>query len=100
MICVKEPSARRTRRYQHSTQQTQEANIHALSGIQNYDPSNKAAAERRFRQRDHRDRPYVYFLFGYLSKVPYFLFGYLSKVPYFLFGYLSNVPYLLLGYLS
>jgi hypothetical protein len=33
---------RRLGHYQHNAQQTQEANIHALSGIQTRDPSNQA----------------------------------------------------------
>jgi hypothetical protein len=41
---------------QHNIE-TQETNIHALSGIRTRDPSNQAAADLRLRPRDHRGRP-------------------------------------------
>jgi len=50
-------SARRRGRYLHNTQQTQETNIHALSGIRNSDPSNRAAAKLRIRSQGHWGRP-------------------------------------------
>jgi hypothetical protein len=40
---------------QHNTE-TQETNIHALSGIRTCDPSNQAAADLRLRPRDYRGR--------------------------------------------
>jgi hypothetical protein len=40
---------------QHNIQ-TQETNIHALSGIRTHDPSNQAAADLRLRPRGHWDR--------------------------------------------
>jgi len=42
-------------RYLHNTQQTQETNIHALSGIQTRDPSNQTTAYIRHRPHGHRD---------------------------------------------
>jgi len=39
----------------HNTQQTQETNIHALSGIRNRDPSNQAAADTGLRPRGQWD---------------------------------------------
>jgi len=39
----------------HNTQQTQETNIHALSGIRTCDPSDQAAAALHIRPRGHRD---------------------------------------------
>jgi hypothetical protein len=41
---LNEWSARRRGRYLHNTQQTQEMNIHVLSGIRTCDPSNRAVA--------------------------------------------------------
>jgi hypothetical protein len=40
---------------QHNTE-TQETNIHALSGIRTRDPSNQAAADLRLRPRGYRGR--------------------------------------------
>ena len=42
-----ERSARRSGCYLHSTQQTQETNIHVLSGIRTRNPSSRAAADLR-----------------------------------------------------
>jgi hypothetical protein len=50
---LNERSARRTGRYIHSTQQIQETNIHALSGIRTRDPSNRGAADLRFNLLKH-----------------------------------------------
>ena len=47
-------SASRRGRYLHNTQQTQETNIHAFSGIRTPDPSNSRAADRRLRSHGHR----------------------------------------------
>jgi hypothetical protein len=55
---LNECSARRRGRYLHNTQQTQETNIHALSGIRTRDPSNRAAADIRLRKHGHRNRPW------------------------------------------
>jgi hypothetical protein len=41
---------------QHNIE-TQETNIHALSGIRTRDPNNQAAADLRLRPRGHRGRP-------------------------------------------
>jgi hypothetical protein len=41
---------------QDNTTYEHETNIHALSGIQNLDPSNQAAADLRLRLRGHWDR--------------------------------------------
>jgi hypothetical protein len=41
---------------QHNIE-TQETNIHALSGIQTHDPSNQATADLRLRPRGYRGRP-------------------------------------------
>ena len=43
-IPLNEGSARRRGRYLHSTQQAQDTNIHALSGIRTRDPSKQASA--------------------------------------------------------
>jgi len=48
---LNEWSARPTGRYLHNTQQTQQKNIHALSGIRTRDPSKPAAADLRPRTR-------------------------------------------------
>ena len=53
---LNEWSARRRDRCLHNTQQTQETNIHALSGIRTCDPSNRAAADLCLRPWGHRDR--------------------------------------------
>ena len=42
-------------RYLHDTQQTQETNIHALSGTRTRDPSNQAAADTDLRPHGQRD---------------------------------------------
>ena len=47
---LNEFSARRWRRHTHNIQQTQETNIHALSGIRTCDPSNQAALDLRLRR--------------------------------------------------
>jgi hypothetical protein len=44
---------------QHNIE-TQETNIHALSGIRTYDPSNQAAADLRLRPRGDRGQPFAY----------------------------------------
>ena len=49
-------STRRRDRYLHNTQQTQETNIHSLSGIRTCDSNNQEAADPRLRQRGHRMR--------------------------------------------
>jgi hypothetical protein len=49
MTPLTEWSARRRGRYLHNTQKTPERNVDALSGIQNRDPSTKAAADLRLR---------------------------------------------------
>jgi hypothetical protein len=54
---LNELSAHCRGRYLHNTQQPQEMNIHALSGIRTCDPSNQAASYIRLRPHDHRDRP-------------------------------------------
>jgi hypothetical protein len=54
---LKERSAGRSRRYLHSTEQTQATNIHALSGIRTLNPSNRAGSDLHLRQFGHRDRP-------------------------------------------
>ena len=46
-------SARRRGRCLHNTQQTQETNIHVLSGIRTRDPSSQAAADPRIKVRAH-----------------------------------------------
>jgi hypothetical protein len=43
---------------QHNIE-TQETNIHALSGIRNRDPSNQTAADLRLRRRGYRGRQFV-----------------------------------------
>jgi hypothetical protein len=51
---LNEWSACRRGRYLHTTQQTQQTNIHAFSGIRNRDSSNQAAADLRLRPQGHR----------------------------------------------
>jgi hypothetical protein len=46
-------SARRRDRYLNNKQQTQEMNIHAVSGIQTRDAKNQAAADPRLRSHGH-----------------------------------------------
>jgi hypothetical protein len=48
-------SAHHRAHYLHNTQQAQETNMHALSGIWTSDPSNQAAADLCFRPCDHRN---------------------------------------------
>ena len=42
--------------YQHTTQYSQETNIHAAGGIRTHNLSKRAAADRRLRPRGHGDR--------------------------------------------
>jgi hypothetical protein len=49
-------SARRTGRYLHNTQQTQETNTHTVCGIRTRDLSNPAAGDARFRRPSHWER--------------------------------------------
>jgi len=49
MTHVDECSGRRQGRYLHNTQETQEKNTHALSGIRNQDPNNREATDLRLR---------------------------------------------------
>ena len=55
----KEGSACRGGRYLHDTQQTQETNIRALSGIWTHNSSSPATADLRLRPRGHRRRRVV-----------------------------------------
>jgi hypothetical protein len=50
----------------HHNIETQETNIHALSGIRTRDPSNEAAADLRLRRRGYRRRLIIFHLFIYL----------------------------------
>jgi hypothetical protein len=50
---MNEQSARRRGRHLHTTQQTQEMNIHVLSGIRTRDSSNQAVSELRLRLHGH-----------------------------------------------
>ena len=50
-----EQSARRRLHYLHSTQQTQETNMHALSGIRTRDLRNQADADLHITPHGHRD---------------------------------------------
>jgi len=63
---LNEWSARRRGRYLHNTHNSQETNIHFLSGIRTRDPSSKAAADLRRRPHSHPDRRYsaqkIYFV--------------------------------------
>jgi hypothetical protein len=54
---LKRRSARSRGRYLHSTQQTQETNIHPLSGIRIRNPSNPADADLRLRPNGQWDQP-------------------------------------------
>jgi hypothetical protein len=56
VVFVNEWSARRRGRYLHNTQQIQEMNMHAFSGIRNLDPSNQEAADLRLRPHGHQYR--------------------------------------------
>jgi len=60
MTHVNECSGRRQGHYLHNTQETQEKNTHALSGIRNNDPSNREATDLRL--QGHRDRPMPHML--------------------------------------
>jgi hypothetical protein len=55
---LNEWSARRRGRYLHNTQQTEETNIHPLSGIRTRDPSNQSASDPRRRPHGYRYRQY------------------------------------------
>jgi hypothetical protein len=50
-------SARRTVRYLHHTQETQDTNIHTLSRIRTLDPSNTATSDPHLKPHCHWDRP-------------------------------------------
>ena len=52
-------SAHHRGRHLHTTQQTQETNIHAPSGILTRDPSNWSAIDQRLRRHGHQDRLFV-----------------------------------------
>ena len=54
MTPLYERSARRMDRYIYNTQQTQETNIHPLSGIRTRNPSNLVDSDLRIRPRGHR----------------------------------------------
>ena len=53
---LNERSVRRRGRHVHSTQQTQQTNIHALRWVRSRDPSIRAAADLRLRPHGHVDR--------------------------------------------
>jgi len=53
--------ARRRGRYLHNTQQTQQMNIHALSGIGTHDPKNHTAADLPLSRHGHWDRQKLMF---------------------------------------
>jgi len=53
---LNERAVRRRGRYLHNTQQTQETNIHALSGTRTRDLSNQADSDLQLQQHGHRDR--------------------------------------------
>jgi hypothetical protein len=57
LLWTSDPSVTEASTYtgQHNIQ-TQETNIHALSGIRTRDPSNHAVTDQRLRPRSHRDR--------------------------------------------
>jgi hypothetical protein len=79
-------------RYLYNTQQTQETNIHALSGIRTRDPSNQAAADTRLRPRGQRDYSGD---FGFKSRIGDML-SWLKRFPVIL----SPSKQLLLTYLK
>ena len=56
---LNEWSARRRGRYLHTTQQTQQKNMHAVSGSQTRDPVTQQPADLRLRRYGHRDRPWT-----------------------------------------
>ena len=71
MSPLNELSACHKGRYPHNTQQTQETNIHALSGIRSLNPSIQTAAELSLRPHSDRYRPHyclhdITFLYFYL----------------------------------
>jgi hypothetical protein len=53
---LNERSPRLRCHYLHNTQQTQDTNIHALSGVRSLDPKNEAASDLRLRPRGNRHR--------------------------------------------
>jgi len=55
-------SACRTDLYLHTTHQTQQKNIHALSGIRTRNPSNRATAGLHLRPHGHRDWQLLYYI--------------------------------------
>jgi hypothetical protein len=52
-------SSRRQLSTEHNTQQTQDTNIHALSGFRTRDLSCETAADIRLRPHGHLNRPLV-----------------------------------------
>jgi len=56
-IPLDEWSARRTGRYIHNTQQTQDKDIHAPGGIRTRNPTKRTTADLRLSSRGHRDLP-------------------------------------------
>jgi hypothetical protein len=66
---LEEWSARRREPYLHNTQQTQETNIHALSGIRTRHPSSQAASDLR-----HRRGPSCMFIIFYVNEYVMILF--------------------------
>jgi hypothetical protein len=52
----------------YTTQQTQETNFRALSGIRNRDPNNQAAEDLRLRTHGHRASHVQSLLFNTLTK--------------------------------
>jgi hypothetical protein len=66
-LIVKVCRSRHTDRCLQNTQQTQQRNIHALSGVQTRDPSNQMAADLSVRSHGYRDRhptPITYGIYG------------------------------------
>jgi len=53
---LKAGSDRRSGRYVHNTQQTQETNIHALCRIRTHYPKNRATADLRLGPQGYRNR--------------------------------------------
>jgi hypothetical protein len=62
-----EGSACRRGLYLYNTQNSQETDIHASSGIRTRNPSKRAAADLRLRPRDHRHQLVEYFPFAYVD---------------------------------
>jgi hypothetical protein len=54
-------------RYLHNTQQTQETNIHASSGIRTCDPSNQAASDIRLRLHGNRDQEKLFYFILFIQ---------------------------------